>query len=74
MSLEKAEIEILDMSHELAVERQEGKRRHTSLVDDLVKALQARDAALSAVKRLEVSCVEAGLQNVAIYEVIFLFH
>jgi hypothetical protein len=69
LSLERAELEAQELAHELAQERLEGKRRHSVLVDDLVKALQARDAALSAVKRLELSCIDAGLQHVSIYEV-----
>jgi hypothetical protein len=69
LALEKSELETQELSHELAHERQEGRRRHVSLVEDLVKALQARDAALSAVKRLELLCIDAGMQHISIYEV-----
>jgi hypothetical protein len=38
-------------------------------VDDLMRTLQHRDAALAAVKRLETQCDEAGFEHIAIYEV-----
>lgn len=59
------------LQQELTTERQQGRGRHAHLVETLTSALQARDAALGALKRLEEHCTQRGLDiaNLAVYEV-----
>ena len=67
--MQDTEAEVQKLGADLTFERLQSRRRHSWLVDDLVKALQAKDAALQAVRRLENMCIEAGLNNIATYEV-----
>ena len=67
--LERAEVECQEAAQSLAAERSQGRRRHAGLVEHLVKSLQARDTALGALKRLEQSCAEAGVEHVNVYDV-----
>ena len=70
-ALERAHSESSGLQQELLTERAEGRGRHHVLVESLTKALQARDAALAALRRLEQFCVDKGLDihGLAIYEV-----
>ena len=67
--LERAEVECQEAAQSLAAERSQGRRRHAGLVEHLVKSLQARDTALGALKRLEQSCAEAGVEYFGVYDV-----
>jgi uncharacterized protein YoxC len=68
-SLEQCEAEIKELKQSLIEEKASHRHRHSSLIEELSKALQARDASLQAVKRLEECCKEAGIKHVAVYEV-----
>jgi chromosome segregation ATPase len=68
-ALESSEAELDSLNQDLLYEKNQGRRRHTHLVSDLTKALQARDAAFAAVQRLETMCEEAGLGPLNVYEV-----
>lgn len=70
-ALDNAEGEVASLQADLASEKSRGRKRHLQLVEDLTKTLQARDAALSALRRLEKVCVERGvdIHGLAIYEV-----
>jgi ribosomal protein L22 len=59
------------LQQELTTERQQGRGRHAHLVETLSSALQARDAALGALKRLEEHCTQRGMDiaSLAVYEV-----
>ena len=63
-----SESEAHKAAQELSSEKTAGRKRHGNLVDDLVKALQAKDAAVGAVKRLEALCIESGLSHLATYQ------
>jgi hypothetical protein len=63
--------EVSALQQELTAERAQGRSRHAHLVETLTAALQARDAALGALKRLEDFCQQRGLDvnGLAVYEV-----
>ena len=69
--LETLHAELAASQQDLAQERAQSRSRHANLVENLTATLQARDAALGALKRLEQYCVERGLDitGLAIYEV-----
>lgn len=71
-ALEKSQDEVNILQQDLTHERMQGRRKHLRLIDDLTKALQTRDAALAALKRLEKYCIDHGLdvKGMTIYEVI----
>ncbi len=70
-ALSVAESEAAALQQDLVAEKSRGRQRHVQLVEDLTKTLQARDAALSALRRLEKFCSERGvdIKGLAIYEV-----
>lgn len=43
-----------ELNDQLEAERHLGRKRHSSIIDDLTRALQARDAALNAIKKLDI--------------------
>lgn len=59
------------LQQEVASERVQGRGRHAHLIETLTAALQARDAALGALKRLEEFCNQRGvdIDGLAVYEV-----
>ncbi len=63
--------EMTSLQQDLVSERAQGRTRHSHLVETLTAALQARDAALGALKRLESFCHERHLDvnGLAVYEV-----
>ena len=65
--------EVNALQQDLASERAQGRGRHAHLVETLTAALQARDAALGALKRLEEFCTQRSvdIDGLAIYEVIY---
>jgi hypothetical protein len=71
LELENVLVELSSAQQDLATERAQSKNRHSNLVETLTSALQARDAALGALKRLEQFCVdnELDITGLAIYEV-----
>jgi chromosome segregation ATPase len=75
LALEASDAEIHSLQQELGSEKTRGRHRHVQLVDDLTRTLQARDAALSALHRLEKFCSERGvdIKGLAIYEVNFYY-
>ena len=64
--------EVNALQQEVTSERVQGRGRHAHLVETLTAALQARDAALGALKRLEEFCTQRGvdIDGLAVYEVI----
>jgi len=62
--------EMTSLQQDLVNERTHGRSRHGHLVETLTAALQARDAALGALKRLEGFCNERGVEinGLAVYE------
>jgi hypothetical protein len=68
--LSSTEFEAQKALSELAVEKQSNRKRHANLVDDLIKALQSKDAAFIAVKKLESLCIEAGYEHLKTYQFI----
>lgn len=71
LALDNSQNEIASLHQDLALEKSRGRQRHLQLVDDLTRTLQARDAALSALHRLEKYCMENQLdiKGMAIYAV-----
>jgi FMN-dependent NADH-azoreductase len=67
--LAAVENEVQKSAADLAGEKMSSRRRHASLIDDLVRALQAKDAAVHAVKKLESLCIESGLEHITVYKV-----
>jgi peptidoglycan hydrolase CwlO-like protein len=67
-ALESSERAFDSLNQDFMYEKTQGRRRHTSIVSDLTNALKGRDAALSAVQRLEHMCEEAGLGPIGIYD------
>lgn len=69
--LEAMHGEMTSLQKDLVNERAHGRSRHGHLVETLTAALQARDAALGALKRLEGYCAERGVEinGLAVYEV-----
>ena len=69
--LEAMHSEMTSLQQDLVSERAQGRTRHSHLVETLTAALQARDAALGALKRLESFCHERHLDinGLAVYEV-----
>jgi len=69
--LEQSHKELHQAVAELGQERQLSRQRHAGLVECLTGTIQARDAALGALKRLEMFCHEHGwdIHDLAIYEV-----
>jgi len=65
-ALESAHAESRKLSQELGAEKSAARRRHTSLVEELTKATQARDEALAALKRMQAICIERGVDMAAI--------
>lgn len=65
--------EMSSLQQDLVNERAQSRNRHGHLVETLTAALQARDAALGALKRLESFCQERGIDinGLAVYQVIF---
>lgn len=59
-ALESAHSDVEMLSQELDRQRADGKQRHGQLVEELTKALQGRDAAMSALQRLETHCHHHG--------------
>ena len=68
--LSSTEFEAQRALSELSVEKQSNRKRHANLVDDLIKALQSKDAAFIAVKKLESLCIEAGFEHLKTYQFI----
>mmetsp|Transcript_31802 Transcript_31802/g.53140 ORF Transcript_31802/g.53140 Transcript_31802/m.53140 type:complete len:204 (+) Transcript_31802:370-981(+) len=68
--LEQSHKELHQAVAELGQERQLSRQRHAGLVECLTGTIQARDAALGALKRLEMFCHEHGwdIHDLAIYE------
>ena len=52
---------------DLSNEKMSSRKRQANLVDDLVKALQSKDSAVTAIKKLEKLCIESGMQQVATF-------
>jgi len=67
-SLENAHTEVQKLDKELSTEKTLSRRRHGLLVDDLTKALQGRDSALAALRRLEAFCRERGIEHNLVHE------
>lgn len=69
--LETMHNEMASLQQDLTAERSQSRQRHGHLVETLTAALQARDAALGALKRLEGFCADNGVEiaGLAIYEV-----
>merc|ERR1711871_913825 len=66
-SLSQAEAEAQKASMDLSNEKMSSRKRQANLVDDLVKALQSKDSAVTAIKKLEKLCIESGMQQVATF-------
>lgn len=73
--LEAMHGEMTSLQQDLVNERTHGRSRHGHLVETLTAALQARDAALGALKRLEGFCNDRGIEinGLAVYEVRIMF-
>ena len=69
VKLSTTEAEAQKATSELSAEKLSSRRRHATLVDDLVRALQSKDAAVHAVKKLEALCIEAGMENERAFQV-----
>ena len=67
-SLEQAHAESQRLDKELSTEKTLSRRRHGLLVDDLTAALRGRDAAMCAVGRLEVLCIDSGVDKQLVSE------
>lgn len=69
--LEAMHSEMTSLQQDLVSERAQGRTRHSHLVETLTAALQARDAALGALKRLESYCHDrhVDINGLAVYEV-----
>ena len=67
-SLEQAHAESQRLDKELSTEKTLSRRRHGLLVDDLTAALKGRDAAMCAVGRLEVLCIDNGIDKQLVSE------
>ena len=67
-SLELAHAESQRLDKELSTEKTLSRRRHGLLVDDLTAALKGRDAAMCAVGRLEVLCIDNGIDKQLVSE------
>lgn len=59
--LERALSDLHVLQDELMRERKNSRVRHVKLVEDLTKALEAREVVLVALKRLESYCVQHNL-------------
>ena len=69
-ALARSEQETQELSHQLIKEKNSARQRHLHLIEDLSKALQARETAVLAVKSLETIIQDKNAPDSHVYELV----